>query len=520
MFWAVAFGLLGAAIVAQHLIALSTSPPGMYVDEASIGYNAWSIAQRGVDEHGNSWPFYFAAFGEYKNPIYVYSLAPLLNVLPLTAVTERLPAAVFGLIAILFLTLTSWRLTSSRWIALAMCALAALTPWLVQESRVGFEVISMVATLSVALWAISSEDRLTHRRFAIAGVFLMISIFAYSTGRVMVALFTVAFIAVYARRRYRGFWITPAFVLAGYLDLFSYALQHPGALTAEFNLRSIASDGAGVPVLIGRFLANYVSYFDGGYLFVSGDNNPRHNSGFAGMLLAITLPLLVLGLIGLWRRRHEALPRFLLLCLVLGPAAAAVVNNYNLPHALRSADMLPFWLLLAAYGLDTVRALVRTRLAAVAAATAFGVALVGQASLYLLDLYTAYPVRAAAAFDVGLPAAIAVAYHTADGKPVLISTTFEGDAVYIFADVALLPNPPAIPNGPRDTLMSDLGIHIMSASAIVAAAQPADVVVLAPTDPTPKGAQRIHTEYGPKDPIRPGVAAQPAVYVYRIVGSI
>ena len=492
----------------------------MYADEASIAYNAWAIAQRGVDEHGNSWPFYFAAFGEYKNPIYIYSLAPLLNFLPLTAVTERLPAAVFGLFAILFLTLASWRLTTSRWIAVAMCALAALTPWLVQESRVGFEVISMVAALSAALWALASEDRLSHRRFAIAGVFLTLSIFAYSTGRLMVALFTVAFIAAYARRRYRGFWITPAFVLAGYLDLVSYNLQHPGALTAEINLRSIATDGATVPVLIGRFLSNYVSYFDAGYLFVSGDNNPRHNTGFAGMLLAISLPLLLLGLIGLWRRRREALPRFLLICLVLGPAAAAVVNNNNLPHALRSADMLPFWLLLAAYGLDTVRALVRTRLAAVAAGFAFGVALLGQGSLYLLDLYTAYPVRASAPFDVGLPAAIAIAYHTADGKPVLISTTFEGNAVYIFADVALLPNPPATPNGPRDTLMSDLGIRIMSAPAIVAAAQPADIVVLAPTDPTPAGAQRIHTEYAATDPTRPDVPAQPAVYVYRILGRM
>ena len=47
--------------------------PGLYVDEASIGYNAWTIAHFGVDEHGIHFPLFFEAFGEYKNPIYVYA---------------------------------------------------------------------------------------------------------------------------------------------------------------------------------------------------------------------------------------------------------------------------------------------------------------------------------------------------------------------------------------------------------------------------------------------------------------
>ena len=81
----------------RNLVDLVGSPPGLYVDEASIGYNAWTIAHFGVDEHGIHFPLFFEAFGEYKNPVYVYAVAALVRFLPLTVAVERFPAAIFGL---------------------------------------------------------------------------------------------------------------------------------------------------------------------------------------------------------------------------------------------------------------------------------------------------------------------------------------------------------------------------------------------------------------------------------------
>ena len=91
--WAGAFAVVVVLVVARNLIDLSASPPGLYVDEASIGYNAWTIAHYGVDEHGIHLPLFFEAFGEYKNPIYVYAVAALVRFLPLTVAVERFPAA-------------------------------------------------------------------------------------------------------------------------------------------------------------------------------------------------------------------------------------------------------------------------------------------------------------------------------------------------------------------------------------------------------------------------------------------
>src|SRR3981081_2715222 len=79
--WVLAFGAVAAALLTRNLLGLDRTPPGMYVDEASIGYNAWAIAYHGVDEHGVHLPLYFQAFCEYKNPLYIYALVRFLRLL-------------------------------------------------------------------------------------------------------------------------------------------------------------------------------------------------------------------------------------------------------------------------------------------------------------------------------------------------------------------------------------------------------------------------------------------------------
>ena len=513
-FWVAGFALLGAAIIARAFVDLSASPPGLYTDEASIAYNAWAVAQFGVDEHGAHLPLYFEAFGEFKNPLYIYALVPLARWLPLSAAVERFPAALFGLLATLFLALTAWRVTGSRASTLFVLALAGLTPWLVQESRVGFEVISMLATLSIALWCLADEHRVGPARFTVAGLFFALSIFAYSVGRLEILLFAVAFAAVYARRRYRGWWRTLVLIVAGYLVLGVWALQHPGALTYEFNLRSIGADGAALPTLMGRFLGNYISYFSPDFLFIHGDPNPRHNTGYAGMLLVVAAPLLLLGLWACWRRRHEALPRFVIACLLLGPVPAALTNNGGAPHALRSAVMLPFCFMLVALGLASVAdALRRRRIVPVVLSAALAV----QGGLYLLDMYTAYPVRAAAAFDAGLPEAIDAAARLAAGHTVFLSQTFEQSAVYIDAFYALLPPPPPAPSADSTASgLKRLGMVVADAGEAAVAARPGDVLVLAPDDPVPAGARLVTTEPSPGNPLAPNAPEAPLVDVYRV----
>ena len=191
--WAAALVVVAVLVVIRNLSGLATAPLGAYVDETSIGYNAWAISTHAVDEHGAHLPLYFTAFGEYKNPVYIYTLSALLRVLPLTVTTIRLPAAIFGLLTCVFIALIAWRRSRSLPITLLALALAGLTPWLTVESRLGFEVISMVAALAAALWCLSiAHDGGRLGWYAAAGCLLAVAVFAYSTGRVAVALLALA----------------------------------------------------------------------------------------------------------------------------------------------------------------------------------------------------------------------------------------------------------------------------------------------------------------------------------------
>ena len=76
---------------------LANDPPGMYMDEVSSAYNAYSILHTGKDEHGKTFPLFFEAFGEYRQGLYIYSMVPSLLVFGLTDFGTRFTSVLFGM---------------------------------------------------------------------------------------------------------------------------------------------------------------------------------------------------------------------------------------------------------------------------------------------------------------------------------------------------------------------------------------------------------------------------------------
>ena len=77
-------------------------PPALYWDEASLGYNAYSILKTARDEHGQFLPITnFAAFGDYKPPGYIYFTVPSIAVFGLNEFAIRFPSAFFGILTVL-----------------------------------------------------------------------------------------------------------------------------------------------------------------------------------------------------------------------------------------------------------------------------------------------------------------------------------------------------------------------------------------------------------------------------------
>src|SRR5687768_504429 len=80
-----------------YVLDLARNPPGFFIDESSVAYNAHTIAQTGRDEFGNAWPLFFRAFGEYKNTIYIYLLAALFKITGPGIFAARVLSGVIGI---------------------------------------------------------------------------------------------------------------------------------------------------------------------------------------------------------------------------------------------------------------------------------------------------------------------------------------------------------------------------------------------------------------------------------------
>src|SRR6185437_13530166 len=85
-----------------RFIDVSQNPPGLYIYEASIGYNAYTILTTGKDEYGIPHPLWFRSFGDYKLPVYIYSVAGAMSIFGKTEFAVRIPSILSGTLTIVF----------------------------------------------------------------------------------------------------------------------------------------------------------------------------------------------------------------------------------------------------------------------------------------------------------------------------------------------------------------------------------------------------------------------------------
>jgi len=150
----VVFGILASIILAFAFYAydVPANPPGFYTDESSIAYNAHTLGTTGRDESGEPFPLFFRAFGEYKNPTYIYLLAALFRLTGPSVLVARLLSA-----------------------ALA-CARSITMESLTTTPTKGLPPCSNVPSLNViGPWALDVDVRITAAIAANAGITRLIS---------------------------------------------------------------------------------------------------------------------------------------------------------------------------------------------------------------------------------------------------------------------------------------------------------------------------------------------------------
>jgi 4-amino-4-deoxy-L-arabinose transferase-like glycosyltransferase len=341
--------LLGAAL---RFYQLGTTPHGLYFDEASIGYNALLIDSKGIDEHGVSYPLWFAAFGEYKMPVYIYLTAIAVSLLGPTTFAVRVVSALFGTLTIIvffFLVKELSRKSSQPYkdaLPYVASLLLALSSWHLQFSHAGFE-----ATVAAFLYLTGLLCSLLFWRtrrlwpLLLAALSFVLTLYTYDGYRPLTPL-TIALLSWLAIWQERKLWklVVCVLLLFGVASIPIALFNLSPSGLARFSQVSAFHDFTNLPLwqqlifIPATYLRNYLSYFSFGFLFGNGDGIARHQPVGFGTLLYWQLPFLLLGLLALVKTKQSVLKLTTFFLFLLAPLAAATALPS--PHTLRSLLMV------------------------------------------------------------------------------------------------------------------------------------------------------------------------------------
>lgn len=394
-FWFAWLSIVLVAVVLRFL-HLSSTPPSPYWEEVALGYDAFSLLKTGKDHHGHVWPVVaFESFGDWKPAGYYYALLPFIATMELSVTAIRMPAALAGVLIVIgvgwLARLLSqwWRLDKEwgeRWQLIAM-AITAVSPWAILFSRAAWEV--NLAT-GLVVWGVGcawqswlkARDKKNSNQdvwwMAGAAVLLVLSMYTYHAARLISPLLGLGLGATWMALTWsRPTWpqvvkrwviaVVPAVIIAVPLLL---ALGSP-VTSQRFAETSIFSDVSVIErsnelqamaghswwskivyhryVLFGQVIVvNFFSHFTPQFLFLTGDNNPRHSIQFLGQLYPFEIFFLLAGAI--WLAYHYRFRGwFIWWWIVIGVVPASI--TLASPHALRTLFVMPVLMLLISAGI-------------------------------------------------------------------------------------------------------------------------------------------------------------------------
>lgn len=123
-----------------RLYNLNQIPPGIHGDEASVGYNAYSILKTGKDQNGNFLPLSIDQFGDFRPAGYHYLDIPFVALMGLNEISVRLPGAIFGALTVVVFYFFLKELFSNK-VGVIGSFLLAVNPWHINISRATSESI-------------------------------------------------------------------------------------------------------------------------------------------------------------------------------------------------------------------------------------------------------------------------------------------------------------------------------------------------------------------------------------------
>lgn len=360
---------------------LGSMPSGILPDEASFGYNAYSVLKTGKDEHGVFYPLIFKAFGDEKLPAYVYSLIPSIKMLGLNNFAVRLPSAIAGTLITLVIFFLLLEFGFTKELSLVGVLIAATSQWSLILSRFAFESnLGLLFFILGILFSFISNRKNKLSSTILAGLFFGLTWYSYTAYRFITPLILLSFLIIYKRNkkfinRY-GIMLFFSFIITiSPLIMSTFSNQGKARLKqATFNSnlgmvmeidesrtfctkylpKTICYANANKILLNSRNLFyRYINTFSPDYLFMTGDKNSKYlNVDNFGLLPIVLLPFYFMGIFFIWNRftmkKLSKNELFIIFGLIITSLPSLLVGD---PQKIRLSALLLFLIILIVFGL-------------------------------------------------------------------------------------------------------------------------------------------------------------------------
>ena len=421
--------ILIALIVTGFLIrtvAIGTNPVSLYWDEASIGYEAYSVGQTGQDMHGNSWlQAIFPAYGDFKAPVYIWLTSLTEKIWGPAPLAVRLPSAILGTLTIYTLFLIATHLSGQSVTGLFSAAALTFLPWHIQFSREGFEANAAVFFVSLCLYfALKSGREFDWRKNTLSSLFGLMAVYTYFSARIVVPLMiilTFIWFGKSIRQAAANLVLWAGIFIFGCIPLY---LSPYAAAANQIRLSAdnITQNQAGILYsnalsasdsfswygkllhhryiyLTKELIGNMASHFNADYLFFTGDSNQRHSAGITGLMLPMILPIFILGFLAVVKQGKIGLYLFGLWLIFLLPASVP----REVPHALRSLNAVIPMSIILGLGASGLMHWSRGNKRQKIVLTVYGALLAVNFFVYTAYLHQQYPAKSNLAWQDGYP---------------------------------------------------------------------------------------------------------------------
>lgn len=359
-----------------RIVFINTNPPSLYGDELTITLDSYSLLKTGHDQLGNLLPLTFK-MGAGRPAGYVYGSIPFIAIFGPNALGVRALSILSGLGIIILIYLLTKKILNEK-VALAAAVLASVSPWDIALSRGGFEAhfALFLALLGTYLFIKAKEKSIFYIFSALS---FGLTFHTYPTYKLSLLLFLPLLIWYQGRLdnlKKKSFIVGVALlILLGVLALSQTFINGSESRFSNINIfskRDLAAQIeqkinfersiSNLPQQLSKyfhnkqveygkvFIENYLQNFSPDFLILHGDRNPRHNMVTMGEIYFVDAILIIVGLLTFWQKQKKII-LFLSLWIFLAPLPTAIID---LPHALRSAFMLPPLILLSALGLTTI----------------------------------------------------------------------------------------------------------------------------------------------------------------------